>query len=93
MATRRRAVAAVRRVFRRAAPCSARLDGTTFQLGPYGGNNVLLLGSPYASSGTLTLTAPRAYNSLAILATSANGGGNGTFVCTSAMAPIAKPQP
>jgi hypothetical protein len=55
-------------------------DGTTFQLGPYGGNNVLLLGSPYASVGSLTFTAPQAYNSLAILATSANGGGNGTIV-------------
>jgi hypothetical protein len=58
----------------------SQVDGTTFQLGPYGGNNVLLLGSPYASAGTLTFAAPQAYNSLAILATSANGGGNGTFV-------------
>jgi Concanavalin A-like lectin/glucanases superfamily/Putative Ig domain len=55
-------------------------DGTTFQLGPYGGNNALLLGSPYPTVGTLTFTTPQAYNSLAILATSANGGGNGTFV-------------
>ncbi len=58
----------------------SQVDGTPFQLGPYGGNNVLLMGSPYASVGTLTFTAPQAYNSLAILATSANGGGNGTFV-------------
>jgi hypothetical protein len=58
----------------------SQVDGTTFQLGPYGGNNVLLMGSTYASSGTLTFTAPQSYNSLAILATSANGGGNGTFV-------------
>ena len=55
-------------------------DGTTFQLGPYGSNNVLMMGSPYSSSGALTFIPPQAYNSLAILATSANGGGNGTFV-------------
>ena len=58
----------------------SQVDGTTFQLGPYGGNNALLMGSTYPSSGTLTFTTPQAYNSLAILATSANGGGNGTFV-------------
>jgi hypothetical protein len=55
-------------------------DGTTFQLGPYGGTNVLLLGDTYPSSGTLTLTQAQSYNSIAILATSANGGGNGSFV-------------
>ena len=58
----------------------SQVDGSTFQLGPYGGNNVLLMGSSYAVSGTLTLTQPQSYNSIAILATSANGGGNGTFV-------------
>jgi hypothetical protein len=58
----------------------SQVDGTTFQLGPYGGKNALLMGSTYASSGMLTFTTPQSYNSLAILATSANGGGNGTFV-------------
>jgi hypothetical protein len=58
----------------------SQVDSTTFQLGPYGGNNVLLMGSPYPTSGTLSFATPQAYNSLAILATSANGGGNGTFV-------------
>ncbi len=53
-------------------------DGTTFQLGPYGGTNVLLMGYTYPSSGTLTFATPQAYNSLAILASSANGGGNGS---------------
>ena len=57
----------------------SQVDGSTFQLGPYGGNNVLLMGSPYATSGTLTFATPQSYNSLAILATSANDGGNGTF--------------
>lgn len=56
-------------------------DGaTTFQLGPYGGANALMLGDTYASSGPLTLANPRAYNSLAVLAASANGGGLGTMV-------------
>jgi len=59
---------------------SSQLDGTVFQLGPYGGTNALLLGYTYPRFGTLTLTQPQAYSSLAILASSANGGGNGTFV-------------
>src|SRR5207302_1840158 len=36
--------------------------------------------STYPSSGTLTLVVPHPYNSLAVLASSANGGGNGTLV-------------
>lgn len=56
------------------------LDNSIFQLGPYGGFNALVLGYSYPRSGTLLLQSPRAYNSLAILATSANGGGNGTLV-------------
>lgn len=55
-------------------------DGTTFQLGPYGGRNVLLLGNTYPSSGTLILSSPQSFNSLAILASSANGGGNGSYI-------------
>ncbi len=58
----------------------SQVDGTTFQLGPYGGTNALLLGNTYPRYGTLTLTTPRPYNSLAILASSANGGGVGTLV-------------
>lgn len=54
---------------------------TTFQIMPYNSNNVLYLtsGSP---TGTLTFSNPAAYNSLSILATSANGNGgsNGTVV-------------
>jgi hypothetical protein len=58
-----------------------RLDGSTaFKLGPYGATNALMLGNTYPGSGTLTLSDPQAYNSLAILAASANGGGPGTFV-------------
>ncbi|HEX4644207.1 MAG TPA: immunoglobulin domain-containing protein, partial [Verrucomicrobiae bacterium] len=60
---------------------TSQADGaTTFQLGPYGGANALMLGDTYASSGTLTLANPKAYNSLAVLAASANGGGVGTLV-------------
>ena len=58
------------------------VDGATaFQLAAYGSaNNALMLGGTYPSSGTLTLTSPAACNSLAILASSANGGGQGTCV-------------
>ncbi len=61
---------------------TSQADGTTaFQLGPYGtATNVLLMGDTYAASGTLTFTSPQSYNSLAILASSANGGGTGTLV-------------
>jgi Pro-kumamolisin, activation domain/Concanavalin A-like lectin/glucanases superfamily/Putative Ig domain/Viral BACON domain len=61
---------------------ASQLDGVTmFQLGPAGSaTNVLLMGDTYVSSGTLTLANPQSYNSLAILASSANGGGNGTLV-------------
>jgi hypothetical protein len=58
----------------------SRFDGSVFQLGPYGGTNALMLGNSYPRFGTLALTQPRAYNSLAMLAASANGGGNGTLV-------------
>ena len=56
-------------------------DSTTaFQLGPYAAADALILGDAHVSSGTLTLATPTAFNSLAILAASANGGGQGTFV-------------
>lgn len=52
---------------------------TTFQLQPYDANNVLYL-SRTSPTGTLTLPAPAGYNSLEVLATSANGGGAGSLV-------------
>ncbi len=53
---------------------------TAFQLGPYRAADALMLGDTYPKSGTLTLLNPDAFNSLTILAASANGGGQGTFV-------------
>ncbi len=53
------------------------VDGTTFQLGPFGGTNALMLGYTYPRYGTLTLATPQSFNTLAILAASANGGGPG----------------
>ncbi len=55
---------------------------TAFQLGPYGASDALMLGNTYPKSGTLALNPPQALNSLAVLATSANGGGQGTFFLT-----------
>ncbi len=55
------------------------MDGaTTFQFAPYTANNVLYLSSG-APSGALGLAAPANFNSLSLLAASANGGGSGTF--------------
>ena len=60
---------------------TSQLDATTvFQLLPYGVINALLMGSTYPNPGTLTLATPCAYNSISILASSASGGGLGTFV-------------
>jgi hypothetical protein len=61
---------------------ASQLDGTTtFQFGPYGStSNALMMGDTYASSGTLTFVNPQSYDTLAILASSANGGGTGTLV-------------
>jgi DNA-binding beta-propeller fold protein YncE len=56
------------------------VDGMTpFQFGPYNGNNVLYMNSS-SPSATLGLAMPAPYNSLIILAASANGGGSGSFV-------------
>jgi len=53
---------------------------TAFQFGPYGAQDALMLGNTYPKSGTLTLAAPQGFNTLAILAVSANGGGQATLV-------------
>jgi hypothetical protein len=54
---------------------------TVFQFMPYGSTNTLVMGYTYPTSATLTLATPQAYNSIAILACSANTGGTvGTFV-------------
>jgi len=53
---------------------------TVFGVGPYGGTNALMMGNIYAASGTLNLINPQSCNSLAVLASSANGGGLGTLV-------------
>jgi hypothetical protein len=51
------------------------VDGTTvFQFQPYTANNALQLSASTSSSGTLTLTTPKAYSSLSILAAAANSG-------------------
>jgi len=55
-------------------------SSTAFQVGPFGVTNAILLGYNYPKFGTLEFTTPQAFNSLAILASSANGGGQGTFV-------------
>lgn len=55
---------------------------TAFKFGPFGASNALMLGSTYPRFGTLTLNPPQALNSLAVLASSANGGGQGTFFLT-----------
>lgn len=60
---------------------TSQLDATTvFQFQPYGNNNALVMGNSQPSSATLTLTTSQAYQSISILATSANGGGLGAFV-------------
>jgi len=56
------------------------VDGSRFELGPYGGLNALMLGNVYPASGILTLATSQAFNRLAVLASSANGGGLGTMV-------------
>ena len=55
---------------------------TAFEFGAYGILDALLLGDTYQQSGTLTLATPLAYDTLTILACSANGSSSsqGTFV-------------
>jgi hypothetical protein len=49
-------------------------DGqTSFQLQPYTGNNALMLGNSYSTSGTLTLSTPQSLNEIVILAVSTYG--------------------
>jgi hypothetical protein len=55
-------------------------SATVFQFGPFGSADALMLGDTYAKSGTLLLATPAAFNSLSILAASANGGGQGSLV-------------
>jgi hypothetical protein len=54
---------------------------TTFQLAAPAGNNVLLLRQANSgqTTGTLTLTSPSAFSSLALLVTGFNGGQAGTY--------------
>jgi len=56
------------------------LDETSVFQFAYGVTNALVLGYTFPSSATLTLATPRSYNSISLLACSANGGGSGTFV-------------
>jgi sugar lactone lactonase YvrE len=64
--------------------------GTVFQLAPYTGDNALDLTNG-ASAGTLSLSPPAAYDSMSILATSANGGGTGSFVIEFADGSVSAP--
>lgn len=62
---------------------TSKWDATTaFHLGAYGVADALMLGGTYPASGALTLATPQAYNSLTILAASANGSSSsqGGFV-------------
>jgi hypothetical protein len=60
---------------------TSQLDGTSVFQFQYGSTNALILGAPYPNSATLTLATPQAYNSITLLACSANTVGTiGTMV-------------
>ena len=62
-----------------AAPFTS-THGISFQFQPFSGNNVLELGNFEPSAGVLTLSSPKAYSNLEILAASAYGASSGTLV-------------
>lgn len=59
-------------------------DGAVFQFQPYTGNNALVLNTADTSvtNGTLTLTSPKAYTHIAVIANSGNGNNLGTATLT-----------
>jgi sugar lactone lactonase YvrE len=74
-----------------AATATSELDGSTlFEFAPFTNGNALDLTNG-ASSGLLYLTSPGAYDSLSILATSANGGGTAAFMIEFANGDVSPP--
>jgi predicted alpha-1,6-mannanase (GH76 family) len=60
---------------------TSQLDGASIFQFTYDATNALVLGSTYPASGTITLATPQAYNTISILACSANAAGTiGTLV-------------